>query len=749
MPQTFNGLFWDQAIAPKIKAPKRKPDPFWLKPDYLPGLESALAMKGVERITQGDWIEYAQADVKDWFSFDTECYPNYFSVGFKNLRTGKVDWLEMTPETAQSTGATLNRRKLDWILRNVPLVGFNSTKYDLTMLALALHGCSNAQLKEASDMLIVQEEHPSRVLKHYRARKVMIDDHIDLQEIAPGFQSLKTFGGRMHTGRMQDLPFAPGTSLSWDQITIVRYYLCNDLQLTGELCETLRGQIDLRIAMSNKYGINLLSKSDAQIAETVLRTEYERTTGNKATIPVIEPGTSYKYAVPDYLEFQSQEMRDLIEMVRHLDFVVGMDGAIALPSELANLKISLGDSVYKLGIGGLHSTEKSVSHYSGEGWHLMDADVASFYPRIIINQGLYPEHLGPEFIPVYVRIVDDRLACKEAGDKVGADSLKIVINASFGKFGNKWSVLYSPQFVIQVTLSGQLSLLMLIDALESAGIRVVSANTDGIIINFNDDQRSTVEAILAWWQETCQFKMEYTNYVSTHNRDVNSYFAIKRNKDGTKEVKRKGAYATQSLSTTPNANVCANAVEQYLLTGKPVADYIRECKDIMDFVIVRNVSGGAVIMGDPTPVPKHRTPEELIRMAGYFEWHGGTWKLPGTSDLSALSTDRAYAQAKEILSVRRSAKYLGKVVRFYIGNGDESIVYAKSGARVPQSEGAVPYMDHDFTNEMPDNVCLQWYIDKAYAILAEIGVTGTPDSGGWAAQFEAELADEFTEHTYS
>lgn len=662
------GLFWSDPRA-AVKPKKTKPEPFWLKPDFLPGLERAARMEGHIRMSAADWR--AAMAMGDWMAMDTECYPNYFSAGFRNTRTGAVDWLEHDPEN----GVHLDTAKLRWILTRFPIVGFNSDKYDFTMLSLALNGADNATLKAASDAMIVTKLPPGAVLKGNRCLRFRTDDHIDLQEICPGFHSLKIYGGRMHTERMQDLPFPPGTILSMSQKIIVRYYMCNDLTMTDNLGKKLKGEVDLRLSMSNSYGINLLSKSDAQIAEQVIKAMYERQTGNAATVPAIDPGTAYTYNVPDYLQYKSQTMKDVLEVVRKSHFIVGESGHIDLPESLSGMDIKIGQSVYRLGIGGIHSTEHCISHYSDDEFELIDADVASFYPRIILNQRLYPEHLGPDFLITYEEIVVTRLNAKDKEsptfNKTVADSLKIVINASFGKFGNKYSILYSPQFVIQVTLSGQLSLLMLIDALESVGICVVSANTDGIIIKARHDQKELRDKILKWWQRVCQFEMEYTPYASVHSRDVNSYYAIKREKDGTLKAKRKGAYAPESLSTTPSANVCANAVEAFLTKGTPIEDFIKGCNNVYDFVTVRNVTGGAV------------------------------WK----------------------------DKYLGKVVRYYYGSDyDECILYAQSGKRVPSSDGAVPLMDCD--GSLPDDINYAEYVHRANDILKDIGVTPRENGQG-------------------
>lgn len=652
---TTPGLFWDQAIEANPKRMQRaKPKPFWLDPSYLPGLSDARVMTGVTRMLASDWGKSCN---KDWIVFDTECYPNRFAVGFKNVSTGKVDWIE------KKTGETFDAQKCKWILQNHVMVGFNSDKYDMMMLSLAMAGLDCSVLKKASDDMIVRNVPAWMVLKEHKVWKFRIDDHIDLREIAPGFHSLKTYGARLNTRRMQDLPFHPDTVLSDDQWDIVRYYMCNDLDLTEELYNKLKEQIDLRTAMSNEYGVNLLSKSDAQIAETVIRTMYERETGQPATPPTIEYGTAFKYNVPAYLKFQSKTMRDVLELIRRTEFKVGYDGKIGLPSELSNFQIRIGDALYTLGIGGLHSNESNISYFAKDGYSLRDADVGSFYPRIILNQGLYPEHLGPSFLKVYGSIVDRRLLAKENGDKIIAESLKIVINSSFGKFGNQFSVLFSPQFLIQVTISGQLSLLMLIDALESVGIKVVSANTDGIVVYAHESQIELRDRIFDWWQKACDFKLEFTDYRSIHSASVNSYYAIKYNKKDEKwEAKRKGLYAPYSLSTTPSANVCADAVEAFLVYGTPIAEYIQQCNNPHDFGIVRNVSGG------------------------------GVWR----------------------------DEYLGKVVRFYIGSGYEPVVYAKSGAKVPQSEGARPMME--LPKGLPKDLNEAWYIAKAKSILQDIGI---------------------------
>jgi hypothetical protein len=251
-----------------------------------------------------------------------------------------------------------------------------------------------------------------------------------------------------------------------------------------------------------------------------------------------------------------------------------------------------------------------------------------------------------------------RLAAKHAGDKVTADALKITINGSFGKFGSKWSKLYSPDLLIQTTITGQLALLMLIEALESEGIAVVSANTDGVVIKCPVARAAMMEFVVWEWEQATGFETEATRYRAIYSRDVNNYLAIKP--DGS--WKAKGAYAPAGLQKNPTNEICTAAVVKFLIDGTPVEDTIRACTDIRKFVTIRQVKGGAV----------------------------------------------------------KGEQFLGKAVRWYYAAGATGTInYKVNGYTVARSQGAKPLMD--LPAEFPADVDFDWYIREARTILTDIG----------------------------
>lgn len=713
------GFFWDDTPPPKApKAEKQKripPNPTWLSPDYLPGLEEARRFP-VHIMTEEEL--YQALFNKEELIVDVEVYKNYFLVCFTSMKTGWISYVEMYD------GCPLDVKKLKWMLEFFTTVGFNSWSYDMIMCFLAVSGCSTETIKWASDKIIVEEIRGSEVMRDLKAQGLKVD-HIDLIEVAPLRASLKTYAGRLHCPKMQDLPFHPSTVLTPDQITIVRWYCVNDITNTAYLRECLREHINLRYELSNEYRVDLRSKSDAQIAEAVIGSELKKLLGTRPQRPKIEVGTWYRYKVPSYVKFQTPLMNWALDVVRNAKFVVEESGSVGMPTEIKNMNLKIGDMVYQMGIGGLHSTESKVAHHSDNEFVLIDKDVTSYYPYIILNQSLFPQHLGHAFPTVYRSIVERRVRAKVAGLKVIADSLKIVVNGSFGKLGSKWSILYAPDLLFQTTVSGQLFLLMLIERMELAGISVVSANTDGIVMKVPRVRRAEFDAIVKQWEIDTQFETEETEYRSLYSKDVNNYIAVKP--DGT--TKNKGAYANPWASTknmadrlhkNPTTTICVEAVEAYLTRGVPIADTVKACKDITKMITVRSVKGGAVKVWDRLPPPEHASKEELIRMIGYVEFAKDSWIPEGATGRSAVHTDKVYAAAVDALSPPGHTEYLGKSVRWYYGrNVPGELVYAMSGNKVPKSDGAVPLMA--FNDNLPDDVDYDWYIEEANRILRDIG----------------------------
>ena len=536
--------------------------------------------------------------------FDIECYRNYFLMKFKRVDTGAVRDYEMYDDQLPDVD-TIRR-----ILLGYRIVTFNGLNYDMPMSAYALRlmvqvgkgiltpleACS--KLKQASDAIIVGNLRGWQFEQQYDVKVPSAIDHIDLSEVAPGVMvSLKQYGGRMHSRKLQDLPIDPSAEITPEQRPLMRSYCENDLDTTIDLWRKLTTGKDDVIAIRELIGgeakLELRSKSDAQMAEAVIRSTVEKLKGERIFKPEIPAGTTYRYVPPSFIKFNTELLRSTLSEICESDFILKADGKIAEPEAMRGLKLTIGGSTYAMGIGGLHSTEKSVTHVADANTLLVDRDVVSFYPMLIKQCGLSPRSMGHHFQRIYSDFIARRIAAKKAGHATTAQTLKIFLNGSFGKLGSRYSVLYAPDLLLQVTLTGQLVLLMMIEAFELAGIPVVSANTDGIVIKCPSARQQDMLNIVARWEKATGFETEETRYRALCSRDINNYIALKE-KGGSKA---KGTFTAPGLMKNPQHEICNIAASKFLEFGTPVAETIFGCKDVRKFITVRNVTGGGTYDG--------------------------------------------------------------------------------------------------------------------------------------------------------
>jgi len=653
--------------------------------------------------------------------YDTECYPNYWLLRFRPVGDDPLSF-------ELRAGEKLNAIQVDLIrilFQSYTTISFNGNNYDVPMVCAAIHGYTCEQLKWQNDQIIPDRSKVDENGHKLRGAKPWElglpdwkpSDHIDIMEVLPGAGGQKMYAGRIHCKTMLDLPYSPDQHLTDQQMAEVSDYCSNDLSVLEELYNAVQPQLAQRVELGKRYGLDLRSKSDAQLAEAVLKVRC----GNPRKREV-DWNLRFKYEAPSWLAFRTPQLCHAFTVVKDAYFSLGSTGYVELPTQLRELEISIGSSTYRMGIGGLHSSEKSSSH-SGL---LLDIDVASYYPSLILNSGKWPAAMGPRFLEEYAAIKAERLAAKKLEKTltkgtpewtkahVENEGGKIMINGTFGKLGSPYSVLFAPEMLIQTTVTGQLALLMLIESLEVSGIQVVSGNTDGIILDSKTDPyRSLIDSLVGLWEKTTGLETESGTYRALYSRDVNNYIAVKPNG----EVKRKGEYAKADLvaKKSPDLEICGDAVADFLSKGTPVSQTIRECRDIRKFVTVQKVTGGAVKLWGEGP-RKDALVREMVPVLVENGWlkDGRKWFHPTMN--AFYTAQEAYA----LIYPPQRPEYLGKVIRFYYAtNSPGPIIYNTNGNHVSLSYGAKPCMT--LPDELPDDIDYEWYERKCETMLGDIG----------------------------
>lgn len=606
-------------------------------------------------LTENEIREYAAYNVPQDLILDTESFPNYYMAGFKHVQSGKYIRLD----------GNFNNHFLSWLLFSFRTIGFNSLTYDLAMLWASYVNSNTRYLKDISNALILSGKRANEIAKEFNFKiyEFKSRQHIDLFNVCPLKGSLKLYGARLHSKRIQDLPFPDDQDLEDWQIPIVQDYNCNDLDVTEQIFHFCKERLELREAISLEYDEDLMSKSDAQMAEVVITKEVAKLNGKWPKRPEIEAGFTFKYRCPQYLRYATKSMQELLETVKNIKFEINHNGKIIPPKELEQ-PVKIGNNYYALGIGGLHSKDKCKTYVAGNGYKIGDIDVTSYYPNAIINLKLFPIAMGPNFLVVYSRFKAERVEAKRKKLFTKDKGLKIFLNGVSGKYSDVWSKFYSPWNTVHMNLTGQLSILMLAEIFECQGMEVISANTDGLVVYYKESEEEKLKHWVKFWEQTTNFQLEDTEYVKYYARDVNAYFAVK--KDGTVKVKgpysEVGSQSGTQLDNNPIMLICSDAIKQFLASSIPIEDTILNCKDITRFVIVRKVNGGAHSDGN----------------------------------------------------------YLGKVIRYYYAKKHYGTInYVINNNKVPDSDGGKPLMD--LPDSFPDDIDYERYIYLTKEILCDIG----------------------------
>lgn len=355
-------------------------------------------------------------------------------------------------------------------------------------------------------------------------------------------------------------------------------YNINDIESTSELLNRCKKDVDLRIAIEDEYGVRVLSKDGVNIGMKILTQKYLEKTGLtwwdikdlRSPMSVIP----LKDVILPFIRYDSPILQRVLEDMKNQIVSPGRKGY--------ENKFVFNNLRYSVGVGGIHSVNSPEIIIPRDDEMLIDIDVASLYPSMLIEYEFYPKHLGKEFLEVYKQIKDERIEAKHNGDKVKNETLKLALNGLSGNLQNEHNFCYSPFAVMQIRINGQLLLLMLAEKLTQIGCRIVQANTDGLFVLLKKDAYSKVNSICREWEQLTKLTLEEDRFKAMYQYAINDYFAITEDN----KVKEKGMFITTvKLGKGLTPKIIPKAVISFFKDGIPVEDTIKNCTDIRDFLM--------------------------------------------------------------------------------------------------------------------------------------------------------------------
>lgn len=607
--------------------------------------------------------------------YDCETYPNLFSLTACSLDRDDMFTWEISPRRDDRQGLWEWLRYLQH--NRVEMIGFNNVHFDYVLLHHLLKNpvaCTAEYLYQVSQRIFNNTE--PRIWENERLIPqidVFLINHFDNKARRT---SLKALQFAMRSESIEDLPIAPGTILTPEQMDITLRYNGHDVTETKKFALKCSEQIEFRRKLalgesSLQLSGDVMNFNDTKIGKQYLIQQlgeevcYTRVNGTRQPRQTHRASINIGEIILPYVRFNHPELKRIYYCLQEKT-ITQTKGELKLTCDVGGIELSIGT-------GGIHGSVNRSFYNNDEHCIIKDIDVTSLYPSIGIENNLYPEHLGKEFPPLYASMKEQRISYKK-GTAENA-MLKLALNGAYGDSNSIYSPFYDSKYTMSITINGQLSLCMLAEMISQVPtVELIQINTDGITVRMRKEWESTFDCVCKQWEQITRLTLESAMYRRMWIRDVNSYVA--EYTDG--KVKLKGAYWYPAKEKDYDgwwhkdysALAVQKAVHTALIHGVNPADMIRSNADKFDFMLRAKVDRGtALYIGDQAqhgritryfisqeglPIYTSRPPVEGATLGAYCKSQGTSWQDYNRYDPFTWNAD-VHTKNKSVYKMRETS----------------------------------------------------------------------------------------------
>ena len=589
---------------------------------------------------------------------------------------------------------------------NQIFASYNGKHYDNHILRAIACGADPTLVKQINDFIIVEER---AGWEHWFIRKNRFwFDSFDLMDDTQVGTSLKHI--EAHLGwsiEETSVSFDVQRPLTPEEIESTIFYCKWDVKATAKLLTLRKGYLQAKLNVARTKGIpdaKALYMTNARLTAAFLDATYT------------ERYDEREYQYPENLR------KDLIpsEVLAFFDRLHDT----SIPSkELFNskLEIMVDGAEAVIGFGGIHHAIPNYVEEASGSRVIRNFDVASLYPSLMVYNGFTSRNIpdANRFAEVY----HTRLRAKSEGDKHTANTLKLILNTTYGASLASTNPLYDPLMGRSVCITGQLYILELAMRylLECKTVRIIQLNTDGIMISIEEDEMPIIYRINDDWQKKSMI-LEEDRIRSVVQKDCNNYVAVFENG----KVKTKGSYVTYGIapagafSINNNFVIVKKAVIDYFVNGTPVEDTICRCTDIHEFQIIAKAGGGY---------------SSVFRVPPDFDERKKRWQSENSYKVPNGVTKTGKPSFKRITPSFRWDNYDGprsevqRVNRVYASTNPNmgTLVKIKPDGTVGKIGGLPDSVIIDNKNQLTiDAVDKSWYINLAHKYISDYLGEETP-----------------------
>lgn len=487
-------------------------------------------------------------------------------------------------------------------------IGYNNESFDYPVIHYILmneHKFSNLSGEEIASLIYIKAQEVintdfTRIWDNQKIIKQLdlyLIWHYDNKAKAT---SLKALEIAMNLELVEDMPYEHNYYISeLEEVFEILHYNKHDVFATKEFLNITLGntnnplykgknKIELRNKVKQKYNLPCDNYNDIKLGtELILKLYCDKFNHNIKEIKQLRtPRKKINLGdcLPKWTNFESKEFHKLVDKFKSTNIInAELKGKLEFSVIYNNIRLDYG-------AGGCHACIKPGIYNATEDIIILDIDADGLYPCLAIQQGLYPKHLGNQFLDIYAgEIVNVRLAEKKKPKKerdfVIVEGFKLAANGTYGKSNSNDSWMYDPLYTLKTTISGQIMISMWIEKLCKSidNLTILQVNTDGITLMFNrKDYQKAIDATSEMTRIT-GLTYEFNEYSRMVIRDVNNY-SSRYSIDN--KIKHKGALEIdKELHKDQSMRIVAIALEKYFFYNIPIEETIRNHKNIYDFCL--------------------------------------------------------------------------------------------------------------------------------------------------------------------
>ena len=500
-------------------------------------------------------------------------YVEYYSMLVYDFEVFKYDWMVVFYNTeTQCLAHVINDvellRSVYNYYKNEIFIGFNSRNYDVPIFQCILCGQNPYDLTQH---IIADDKKWFEYEGSYQFKEYPINNYdVFLGLIDNGLKTLEAYMGMQI--EESSVAFDIDRPLTEDELKNTLFYCESDVLATYQVFLQRYEIFQSYVGLLQEYSLDnhYLNKTRAQLSAIVLKAQKRPVSEDEFDITFVPTLNMGKYqSVLDWFKNSKNKNYESSQFVK----IAGVFHKVAW----GGLHSFIGD--YKMNASGAKFTLKPID-VTG---NILNADVASYYPNLIKRYNFMSRAVpNPD---VYNDVIAKRIEYKKDKNPI-ADSLKIVLNSTYGAMKDKFSPMYDPLMANNVCVNGQLLLIDLIDKIEDY-CDILNSNTDGIIVLVKDVSfEPIIREKCNEWSKRTGMELELDSYSRLVQRDVNSYLAF--GVDGS--IKSKGALK-ELHALDNNLAIINKAIKAYFISGVHPRITILENNNLLDYMAVVKLKG--------------------------------------------------------------------------------------------------------------------------------------------------------------